>query len=164
MKIQSTIHHQPAVLRSAMQAGPRLILPRGFTLIEIVIVLTIISILASGAIYMLKGNVDVAQETRAEGDLQAISTQLQLYEARNMRPPTTEQGIKALVERPTTEPLPERWTQLLEDMPKDPWGQEYKYRYPATKSKKPYDIYSIGKDGVDGNEDDIGNWKRTDVK
>ncbi len=152
MKIQSTIHH------------PRALTARGFTLIEIVIVLTIISILASGAIYMLKGNVDVAKETKVEGDIQAISTQLQLYEARNMRPPTTEQGIKALVEKPTTEPLPERWIALMEEIPKDPWGQEYKYRYPATKAKKAYDLYSAGKDGVDGNEDDIGNWKKTDAK
>lgn len=130
-----------------------------FTLIEIVIVLTIISILAAGSIYMLKGNVDVAKETRVEGDIQNISTQLQLYEARNLRVPTQEQGLKALVEKPTTEPMPERWTQLLEETPKDPWGMEYKYRYPATKSKKSFDIYSVGKDGVDGNEDDIGNWK-----
>ena len=142
----------------------RLARASGFTLIEIVIVLTIISILASGAIYMLKGNVDVAKEQKVEGDIQAIATQLQLYEARNLRPPTTEQGIKALVEKPTTEPQPERWTQLLEDMPKDPWGQEYKYRYPATKSKKPYDLFSIGKDGQEGTEDDIGNWKKTDGK
>lgn len=130
-----------------------------FTLIEIVIVLTIISILAAGSIYMLKGNVDVAKETRVDGDLQNLMTQLQLYEARNMRPPTTEQGLKALVEKPTTEPLPEKWTALLEEVPKDPWGQEYKYRYPAQKSKKAYDVYSVGKDGVEGNEDDIGNWK-----
>ena len=75
-----------------------------FTLIEIVIVLTIISILAAGSIYMLKGNVDVAKETRVEGDIQNISTQLQLYEARNLRVPTQEQGLKALVEKPTTEP------------------------------------------------------------
>lgn len=99
----------------------------GFTLIEIVIVLTIISILAAGSIYMLKGNVDVAKETRVESDIQNIMTQLQLYEARNMRSPTTEQGLKALVEKPSTEPLPEKWTQLLEAVPKDPWGQEYKY-------------------------------------
>jgi general secretion pathway protein G len=129
-----------------------------FTLIEIVIVLTIISILAAGSIYMLKGNVDVAKETRVDGDLQNIMTQMQLYEARNMRAPTTEQGIKALVEKPTTEPLPEKWTALLEAVPKDPWGQEYKYRYPAQKSKKQYDVWSIGKDGTDGTEDDIGNW------
>jgi general secretion pathway protein G len=133
----------------------------GFTLIEIVIVLTIISILAAGSIYMIKGNVDVAKETRVESDLQNIATQLQLYEARNMRPPTTEQGLKALVEKPTIEPVPEKFTQLMEDVPKDPWGAEYKYRYPAQKSKKPYDIYSMGKDGQDGTDDDIGNWKST---
>lgn len=136
----------------------------GFTLIEIVIVLTIISILAAGSIYMLKGNVDVAKESRVESDLANISTQIQLYEARNMRVPTTEQGIKALVEKPTIEPIPERWMAFLEEVPKDPWGQEYKYRFPAQKSKKSYDIYSIGKDGVDGNEDDIGNWKATAAK
>jgi general secretion pathway protein G len=134
---------------------------RAFTLIEIVIVLTIISILAAGSIYMIKGNVDVAKETRVESDIQNISTQLQLYEARNMRPPTTEQGLKALVEKTTIEPVPEKFTQLLEEVPKDPWGAEYKYRYPAQKSKKQYDIYSMGKDGQDGTEDDIGNWKAT---
>ena len=136
----------------------------GFTLIEIVIVLTIISILAAGSIYMLKGNVDVAKETRVESDIQNIMTQLQLYEARNMRSPTTEQGLKALVEKPSTEPLPEKWTQLLEAVPKDPWGQEYKYRYPAQKSKKPYDVWSSGKDLTDGTEDDIGNWPQTATK
>ena len=138
-----------------LQRAPR----HAFTLIEIVIVLTIISILAAGSIYMLKGNVDVAKETRVDGDLQNIMTQIQLYEARNMRPPTTDQGLKALVEKPTTEPLPEKWTALMEEVPKDPWGQEYKYRYPAQKSKKSYDVWSIGKDGVDGSEDDVGNWK-----
>jgi general secretion pathway protein G len=99
-----------------------------------------------------------------ESDIQNIMTQLQLYEARNMRSPTTEQGLKALVEKPSTEPLPEKWTQLLEAVPKDPWGQEYKYRYPAQKSKKPYDVYSAGKDGADGTEDDIGNWPQTAAK
>jgi general secretion pathway protein G len=122
-------------------------------------VLTIISILAAGSIYMLKGNVDVAKETRVDSDLQNISTQLQLYEARNMRLPTSDQGLKALVEKPTVEPIPEKFTQLLEEVPKDPWGMEYKYRYPAQKAKKPYDLYSLGKDGQDGTEDDIGNWK-----
>jgi general secretion pathway protein G len=143
-------HHKP--LRRLNSAS-------GFTLIEIVIVLTIISILAAGSIYLLKGNVDVAKETRVEGDVANIGTQLQLYEARNLRLPTTEQGLMALVEKPTTEPLPERWTSLLEEPPKDPWGQIYQYRYPAQKSKKPYDLWSLGKDGVDGTEDDIGNWK-----
>ncbi len=144
----------PSLIRSSSSARQR-----AFTLIEIVIVLTIISVLAAGSIYLLKGNVDVAKETRVESDIANISTQLQLYEARNLRAPTTEQGLKALVEKPTTEPLPERWTQLLEEVPKDPWGQLYQYRYPAQKSKKAYDLWSLGKDGQDGTEDDIGNWK-----
>lgn len=141
---------------------PRLIHAQGFTLIELVLVLTIIAILAGSGIYLLSGNVDTAKETRVQGDINAIATQLQLYEARNSRMPTTEQGIEALVTKPTKEPLPERWTALLEELPKDPWGQPYKYRYPAQKSKKPYDLYTVGKDGIDGNEDDIGNWKPTD--
>lgn len=137
---------------------------RGFTLIELVLVLTIIAILAGSGIYLLSGNVDTAKETRVQGDLNAIATQLQLYEARNSRMPTTEQGIEALVTKPTKEPLPERWTALLEELPKDPWGMPYKYRYPAQKSKKPYDLYTAGKDGIEGNEDDIGNWKATATK
>ncbi len=134
-------------------------LTAAFTLIEIVIVLTIISILAAGSIYLIKGNVDVAKETRVDSDIANIATQFQLYEARNLRIPTQDQGIKALVERPTTEPLPERWTQLLEEVPRDPWGQDYQYKNPAQRSKKKYDLYSIGADGQDGTEDDIGNWK-----
>lgn len=137
---------------------------QGFTLIELVLVLTIIAILAGSGIYLLSGNVDVAKETRVQGDINAIATQLQLYEARNSRMPTTEQGIEALVTKPTKEPLPERWTALLEEIPKDPWNQPYKYRYPAQKSKKPYDLYTVGKDGIEGNEDDIGNWKPTEKK
>lgn len=144
---------------STLTRQAKFVSKRGFTLIEIVIVLTIISILAAGSIYLLKGNVDVAKETRVEGDIANIGTQLQLYEARNLRLPTTEQGLMALVEKPTTEPLPERWTALLEEAPRDPWAQPYQYRYPAQKSKKPYDLWSLGKDGVDGTEDDIGNWK-----
>jgi general secretion pathway protein G len=133
----------------------------GFTLLEIVIVMTILAILGGSAVYLLKGNVDVAKESRVDGDIQAISTQLQLYESRAGRMPTTEQGIKALAEKPTTEPIPERWSQLMQQEPKDPWGQPYKYAYPATKSKAAFDIWSMGKDGADGTEDDIGNFVKT---
>ena len=132
---------------------------RGFTLLEIVIVMTILAVLGASAIYLLKGNVDVAKESRVDGDIQAISTQLMLYESRAGRLPTTEQGIKALVEKPTTEPVPEKWSSLLEEEPKDPWQQPYKYAYPATKSKKAFDLWSVGKDGTDGTADDIGNFK-----
>lgn len=135
-----------------------------FTLIEIVIVLTIIAILGSGVMYMTKSWIDTSKDTRVQSDLDKISTGLVGYESKALRLPTTEQGIKALVEKPTTEPLPERWINFLVEMPKDPWGQDYKYRLPAVKSKRGYDVWSIGPDGVDGNEDDIGNWKATATK
>jgi general secretion pathway protein G len=135
-------------------------LKAGFTLVEIVITLTIIAILSSGVIYMLKGQIDTAKDTRVDSDLGAIGIALQTYEARALRKPTTEQGLKALVEKPTIEPIPENYKATLKELPKDPWGQEYKYRVPAQKSKDDYDIWSVGADGQDGNEDDLGNWKR----
>ncbi len=146
MKIQQ---HTPATCRTA-----------AFTLIEIVITLTIIAILASGSIYLLKGQIDSAKDTRVDSDLQAIGLALQSYESRALRKPTTEQGLRALVEKPTMEPIPENYRPFMKDMPKDPWGQEYKYRIPPTKSKDDYDLWSLGPDGADGTDDDIGNWKK----
>ncbi|MEM7387394.1 MAG: type II secretion system major pseudopilin GspG [Verrucomicrobiota bacterium] len=129
-----------------------------FTLIELVLVLTIISILVGGGIYYLMGNVDVAKETRVETDITTIATQLKLYESRNVQPPSEEQGLMALVEKPTTDPKPDRWTQLMEEVPLDPWKRPYQYRNPSKRSKRDYDIFSLGKDGIES-EDDIGNWK-----
>ena len=144
----------------------RLPRPSGFTLIEIVIVLTIIVILSAGVIKLLKGNVEFTRELTTEEGITSIATQLQLYEARNMRLPTTEQGIKALVEKPSIEPVPDRWMPFLEEVPLDAWGIEYKYRSPAVKSKKGYDIYSFGPNRTDdnGDGDDIGNWKKSATK
>jgi general secretion pathway protein G len=129
-----------------------------FTLIEIVLVITIIAVLGAATIYLIKGNVDVAKATRVDADIKNIVTQIKVFEARNLQPPTTEQGIKALVEMPTIEPVPERWTQLLEEMPKDPWNRPFQYVYPAKRSKAPYDVFSLGADGIESG-DDIGNWK-----
>ncbi len=149
MKQTHAIHRAAILRRSA------------FTLIEIVIVLTIISLLGAGVILMTKGYIDTAKETRVQSDIDKIMSALQMYEARNLRMPTTDQGLKALAEKPTTEPIPERWTTLMEEVPKDPWGQDYKYKNPGTKSKKGYDVWTVGQDGIDGNEDDLGNWKAT---
>ena len=99
-----------------------------------------------------------------QGDLNAIATQLQLYEARCQRLPTQDQGLEALVSKPSKEPIPDRWMALMEELPKDPWGQPYKYRIPAQKSKKAYDVWSLGKDGQDGTADDMGNWKTVEKK
>lgn len=130
----------------------------GFTLIEIVLVITIIAVLGAATIYLIKGNVDVAKETRVDSDIKNINTQLKLYESKNLQPPTKEQGLSALVTKPTIEPIPERWTQLLEEVPKDAWNREYQYQYPAKRSKADYDVFSLGRDGVES-ADDIGNWK-----
>jgi general secretion pathway protein G len=142
-------------------------LTAAFTLIEIVITMTIIAILAGGTIYMLKGLPEAAKESRVQSDFGTISVALQVYESRALRMPTTEQGLKALVEKPTIEPIPDSYKDgLLEDVPKDPWGQEYKYRFPSQKSKKSFDLWSIGPNGIDdnGGGDDVGNWKSTAAK
>ncbi len=148
------------LLSSRRAAAPR---RAAFTLIEIVLVITIIAILGAAAINLIKGNVDVAKETRVESDVKNILTQIKVYEARNLQPPTSEQGLKALVQRPDAEPIPERWTQLLEEVPKDPWNNEFRYAFPAKRSKGDYDVFSLGKDGIES-DDDIGNWKLAQQK
>ena len=141
--------------KRALRRAPR----SAFTLIEIVLVLTIIAVLVAAGIKLLTGNVEFAQETRVESDIQNFASQLQLYEARNFSVPSTEQGLQALVTKPTSEPVPAKWTQLLEEVPRDPWGTPYGYKSPGERSGKKYDLYSFGPDKQDGTEDDIGNWK-----
>jgi len=131
-----------------------------FTLIEIVLVLALLAILMGAAITTLNrgGLIEGAQEDRVKSDIQTISTALDAYSYSAGRYPTSEQSINALMDKPTTAPIPDRWHRSLNELPTDPWKQPYKYVYPAQKSKNPYDIYSIGKDGKEGTEDDIGNW------
>ena len=131
---------------------------RGFTLIEIMLVVAIIIVLMGSAIYLLTGNLDIAKEQRARGDIATIGTQLRLYETLNMILPSTEQGINALVQRPVTEPMPSRWKQLLQEVPVDPWGMQYVYRYPGVRNPDSFDLFSTGPDKVES-DDDIGNWK-----
>ncbi|MFN0080087.1 MAG: type II secretion system major pseudopilin GspG [Prosthecobacter sp.] len=135
-----------------------------FTLIEIVITLTIIAILAGGSMMMYSSLIDTAKDSRVDADMDKIALALLSYEGRTLRVPTTEQGLQALVEKPTIEPIPDNYRPFMEELPKDPWGQPYKYRFPAQKSKKPYDIWTLGADGQDGTEDDLGNWKKTAAK
>jgi general secretion pathway protein G len=139
---------------------------RGFTLIELVLVLTILALLMGAAITMLNkgGIIEGAQEDRIHGDILTLKTALDAYFYKAGRHPTTEQGLNALVEKPTAPPIPDRWNASMTEIPGDPWKQPYKYKYPASKSKDPYDVWSVGKDGIDGNEDDVGNWKKTEAK
>jgi general secretion pathway protein G len=129
----------------------------GFTLLEIMIVVTIIALLLGTAIYKLGGNVEYARHTRIQADIQGINTQLRLYESMNGFYPTTEQGLQALVSQPSTEPLPSRWYQLYKELPKDPWQSVYIYRCPGIKHPESYDVFSAGPDRqADTADDDWG--------
>ncbi len=130
----------------------------GFTLLEIMLVVTIIALLLGTAIYKLSGNVEYARHTRIAADVQGISTQLKLYESMNGFFPTSEQGLQALVVQPESDPKPTRWYQLYKDMPKDPWQSDYIYRNPGTKNSSGYDLFSAGPDRKpDTADDDWGN-------
>jgi len=130
----------------------------GFTLVELVVVLTIIAVLAVSGIFLVVGFIDDAKYQRVDSDLKALDLALKSFERNNyFKPPTQDQGLAALVTRPTSEPQPERWRAYLEEPMRDPWGIEYQYRVPAQKSSKKYDIYSFGEDGVES-DDDVGNW------
>ncbi len=128
---------------------------QGFTLLEIMLVVTIIALLLGTAIYKLTGNVEYARDTRVRADIQGISTQLKLYESMNGFFPTTDQGLQALVVQPDTDPRPTRWYQLYKDMPKDPWQNNYIYICPGIKHPESYDLYSAGPSRKPGAGTDI---------
>ena len=127
----------------------------GYTLFEIMLVLGIIAVLVGSAIYMLSGNIDVAKEQRVQSDIQAISMQLRTYEMLNYRKPTTDQGLKALVQQPSGDPKPRHWKKLMEAVPIDPWGNEYIYHNPGKYKTDGFDLYSLGPQGKEG-EGNIG--------
>src|SRR4051812_5719537 len=93
---------------------------RGFTLLEIMLVVTIIALLMAAAIYKMSPAVGVAKTTRVQADISGIRTMLMSYNGMNGFYPTTDQGLKALVNRPDSEPVPNRWTRLMEGVPTDP--------------------------------------------
>jgi general secretion pathway protein G len=130
-------------------------LESGYTLFEIMLVLGIIAVLVGSAIYALSGNIDIAKEQRVTSDIQAISMQLRTYEMLNFRKPTTEQGLKALVQMPSSDPKPIHWRKLMENVPLDPWGNEYVYRNPGKLKPDGFDLYSLGPKGVEG-EGNVG--------
>ncbi|MBA3272394.1 MAG: type II secretion system major pseudopilin GspG [Chthoniobacterales bacterium] len=126
----------------------------GFTLLEIMLVVSIIALLLSAAIYKMAPSVDVAKNVRTQGDIQAIRTSLLSYSGLNGFFPTTEQGLRALVTRPSGEPVPNRWMQFREDVPKDAWGSDYIYRCPGIKNPDRFDLFSAGPDRKPDTADD----------
>ncbi len=131
-----------------------------FTLLEIMLVVLIIGLLIGMALRFMGGKLDEARRVKVSGDLQQIKTNLLMYQAANGFYPSTEQGLKALVTKPDTEPKPRNWRQLDDQVPRDPWDKEYFYVYPGKHNPKEYDIFSAGPDrNPDSEEDNLGNWQ-----
>jgi len=140
-----------------MNNSPRLFSRRSaFTLLEIMLVVTIIALLVASGIYFTKGQYEFAQDTRIRGDLQSISSQLKLYQAMSGSYPSTDLGLKALVTRPDGV---RQWRQLMDSVPVDPWQNEYGYVSPGKHNTDGFDLFSKGRDGKADTADDIGNWK-----
>ncbi len=132
----------------------------GFTLIEILLVVVIITILASLVVPRFAGQSQKARIGAAKAQISNFGVALDLYELHNGRYPTTEQGLEALRTEPTSDPAPEDWQgpYLKKDIPLDPWGHPYVYICPGEHNPDTYDLYSRGPDGQDGGGDDITNW------
>ena len=136
----------------------------GFTLIELMVVIVILGILAGLIIPRIMGRPDEARRAKARMQMESIETSLKLYKLDNGAYPRTEQGLKALVELPTTAPLPKNWRKdgYLErgKVPKDPWGNDYIYLSPGAHGE--YDLISYGADGEaggDGANKDVNSWE-----
>ena len=133
---------------------------RGFTLIELMVVLVIIGVLAALIVPNVLDRADDARSTAARTDVANLMQALKLYKLDNQRFPTAEQGLQALVTKPTTNPVPPNWKPYLEKLPNDPWGRPYQYLNPGVKAE--IDVMSFGADGQPGGEGkdaDIGSWQ-----
>jgi len=142
----------PLRLRSAVQAG--------FTLIELMVVLVIIGVLAALIVPNVLDRADDARVTAARTDVNNLIQALKLYKLDNQRYPTTEQGLQALITKPTTGPVPPNWKPYIEKLPQDPWRNAYQYLNPGVKGE--IDVMSFGADGQPGGEGknaDIGSWE-----
>src|SRR5690606_7337905 len=134
----------------------------GFTLIEIMVVMVILGLLVAIVAPNIMCRSDQAKVTVAETQLSNIANALDLYRLDNSHYPSTQQGLEALVRRPSGSPEPRNWNAdgYLKSVPEDPWGNEYQYVSPGTEG--PYDLYSFGSDGQEGGEGDaadISAWK-----
>lgn len=134
---------------------------RGFTLMEIMVVIFIIGLLIALVAPSVLGSQDKAMKQKVMADLSSLEQALDMYRLDNLRFPTAEQGLGALVSKPQAEPVPRSWRAdgYIRRLPQDPWATAYQYRVPGQHGR--IDIYSLGADGVEGGEGidaDIGNW------
>lgn len=134
---------------------------RGFTLIEIMVVIVILGILAALVVPKVMSRPDEARIVAARQDIASLSQALKLYKLDNRAYPSTDQGLVALVQKPATAPLPPNWKTggYVDRLPKDPWGHDYQYLQPGVRGE--IDVFSLGADGApggEGNDADIGSW------
>lgn len=132
---------------------------RGFSLIEIMVVVVILGILASLIVPKIISRPDDARIVKAKHDVLGIQNALDLYRLDNGFYPSTDQGLLALVEKPSTNPAPRNWKTYLKSLPKDPWGRDYVYLNPGQHGE--IDIFTFGANGQpggDGASAEIGNW------
>ena len=144
------------------KSGPRFrqCRTRGFTLIELMVVLVIIGVLAALIVPNVLERADDAKVTAARTDVNNLMGALKLYRLDNQRYPSAEQGLQALVTRPTTGAVPPNWKSYLSKLPNDPWGHAYQYANPGLKGD--IDVYSFGADGVvggEGRDAEVGSWQ-----
>ena len=134
-------------------------LNRGFTLIEVMVVVIILGILAAVVVPNIMDKPEQARITKAKQDIRALESALNMYKLDNFVYPNTDQGLEALVTKPGGSPDPKNWKQYLKRLPKDPWGNPYQYLNPGVQGD--VDIFTFGPDGQQGGDDknaDIGNW------
>jgi len=134
---------------------------RGFTLLEVMVVVVILGILAALVVPRIISRPDEARVIAAKQDVASLMQALKLYRLDNQRYPSTEQGLQALVARPASAPLAPNWKAggYVERLPKDPWGNLYQYLNPGVRGE--IDVFSMGADGAlggEGNDADIGSW------
>jgi len=123
------------------------------------VVVVILAVLAALIVPRVVGRTDEARAVAAKQDIAAIMQSLKLYRIDNSRYPTNDQGLEALVSRPTQEPVPSNWKSYLDKLPKDPWGRTYRYLNPGVHGD--IDVFSLGADGEPGGTEadtDIGSW------
>jgi general secretion pathway protein G len=157
LRIAASRSVPPTVPQASQRAVQRAM--RGFTLIELMVVLVIIGVLGALIVPNLLDRADDARVTAAKTDVNNVMQALKLYKLDNQRYPSAEQGLDSLVKKPTTSPIPPNWKPYVDKLPTDPWTRPYQYLNPGIKGE--IDVFSFGADGQPGGEGknaDIGSW------
>jgi general secretion pathway protein G len=150
-----SINHQYSVKSQSLSSQSH---TKGFTLLEVMVVVVIIAVMGAMIAPKVIGNIEEARKSTARSDITNIENSLQLYKLKNIHYPSNEQGLEALVSKPSGDPKPKSsWAQILKKKPVDPWDNPYVYLNPGSHGA--IDIISLGPDGRQGGDDDIGNWE-----